>query len=264
MLLRFFVLYYPFLIADGRVYKAVPPLYSIPDGKKRKYFIDNLDMINHIQKLFLSNNSVIINNKQLANKDMSIFFLTNADYIYHLEKVADTFSINPNLLELVLYHYIINNKSINFKELKKSVSKAYRFMDVYNENGSISVKGTIEDSNFIPICDKFFKECRDIIHIMEKNTSLYYTFNGKPNSTIYDIMKVYDKTLPNNLQRYKGLGEMPAEQLGESTVLPENRTLIRYTIEDIKETINTIREYESDTKKILSLVNNVTRDDLVE
>jgi DNA gyrase/topoisomerase IV subunit B len=53
-------------------------------------------------------------------------------------------------------------------------------------------------------------------------------------------------------------------QLGESTMHPDSRTLIQYTMEDAKEAIQFIRDYESDGKKILSEVGLVTRDDLVD
>lgn len=265
LLLRMFVMYYPFLIEAGMVYKAVPPLYSIREGKKTKYFTENIDMIKYVQRFFLANNQFkTIDKKDLSQKEITSFFLKNADYIYFLERAASTYAVDPYLLELVLIHYMGNKKSIKFDKLKKEVKSAYRFMDVYNDDGTIVIKGSIEKSNLIIFSEKFIRDCSNVLRIMESNDSLYYMLNGKK-SSLYTIMKVYDSNMPKDIQRYKGLGEMGDGQLGESTLRPNSdRMLIRYTMDDARDAINFIREYESDSKKILSEIGVVTRDDLLD
>ena len=70
--------------------------------------------------------------------------------------------------------------------------------------------------------------------------------------TLYELMKAFNAFIPANLTRYKGLGEMNGEQLAESTLHPDsNRTLMRYTVEDVKAEIEAIRAIESDKASLL-------------
>lgn len=265
LLLRMFVMYFPQMIEAGMVYKAIPPLYSIKQGSKTRYFTEQIDIVRYIQKLFLQKYIMKTPKKEtLQNKDITIFFMRNVDYLYHLNRIANTYAVDPYLLEMILLHYISNKNSIKLDKLNKDIKAVYRFMGAEKIGNTVMVKGTIDKSNLAIINDKFIFDCRDIIEIIRSNDYFYYIINDETLS-LYQIMCLYDKVSPNGVQRYKGLGEMDSDELAESTLYPgSDRTLIRYTLQDAKEEIEAIREYESDSKKILSLVGNVSRDDLLD
>ena len=131
LLLRMFVMYFPQMIDAGMIYKAIPPLYSIKNGKKTKYFTDQVDIVRYVQKIFQQNYSMAgMNKKSLENKDITKFLLTNADYIYHLERLANTYAVEPKLMEMVLIHYVETGNKINTSKLQKEIKSVYRFMDV--------------------------------------------------------------------------------------------------------------------------------------
>lgn len=263
LLLRFFIRYMPQLIEAGKVYKSIPPLYGIKTNGKIKYYTDQIEFVKYIQKQFGQSNKLEYANKkdgQMTNRDIMIFLMTNEDYVYELEKMSKTYAVDPRLLEMALFSYY--NKQA-FPALKKEIKKEFRFMDVNKEKNTLVYEGIIGTSNILFVNDNMIKDCKNILSIIEKNKFLYYKLNGK-NSSIYEIMKVFDKMIPNGLIRYKGLGEMNPEQLGESTLLPDNRMLIRYTLENAKEEIAVIRDYESDLSKLFPLIDTVKRQDLLD
>ena len=85
---------------------------------------------------------------------------------------------------------------------------------------------------------RFFKPILEQGHVYVAQPPLYKISHGKTwKNVLTDEEKdEYLKTLPENtkytINRYKGLGEMNAEELNETTMKKENRTLIQVTLED--------------------------------
>lgn len=256
----------PQIIQAGKLYRAVPPLYSIPKkgGKNAGdiYFTQNIDFINYLQKEFTKINSIRdINGNNIPTKELLYFFTLNQDYVWYLESAAKTCAVDPEILELALFNY--HNKT-SMTALRKDIKSHYRFMDVVKENNTIIVQGTTTEANKLFMNDYTIKLSSEVLKILEKNKSFYYNFNGKI-ASIYAIMRAFENTQPNHLQRYKGLGEMDAEQIAISTLRPDSdRMLIRYTIEDIKNEIAAIDKYNDNFTQLFKFVGEVSRRDLLD
>ena len=98
--------------------------------------------------------------------------------------------------------------------------------------------------------DLLLSESKPVLDYIEQNTALAYRVNGEVKS-IYELMHMFNKSAPNSIQRYKGLGEMDGQRLFDSTLDPTKRTLIRYTMDDVKSEIETIKYYEDDMSRLL-------------
>ena len=267
LLLSFFMLYMPQLIEAGKLYAAMPPLYGVYLGKDSKgnkkydYLRDRMEYVKYIQKKFSKSNTVkTVKGNPVSPKELSKILYTNMYYNREVNKIADNHALNPLFLEAILT--LVVNKVPHTKWMAMLKKQFKYIFSVNKKKDTIIIEALINDYQSAFVNDTLIAESKEIINMMKKNDALVYDVNGTMMS-IYEIMNLFEKSAPAYIQRYKGLGEMDGKRLFDSTLNPEDRCLIQYTVEDIKEELNMMRYYESNKAAVLEDV-RVSRFDIMD
>jgi DNA gyrase subunit B len=205
LLMLMFLKYLPFVILEGKLYCANPPLYGISTGKnKMKFFADNIEYIEYVQDLFCKDNKIeSVKGKPLTKKEITNIIYKNIDYVKIINHICNTYSIDPWLLEYILYNLDLMK---DFKKFKKAIEKQYKFTTVVIENGIIIVRGLVGSKYQTVFCNQMLlNDARPLIDLINRSDD-YYIINGNK-SSIYDLMLLFNSFEPKSLTRYKGLGK---------------------------------------------------------
>lgn len=245
-----FAIYMGNLVKAGLLFKSIPPLYSIKSGKKEIFFSSRFEYIEYMQDRFSKKNDLKINGKKLSGKDISAMAYQNIDYVFDLNHMSRNTGVNPRFLEKII-RYI----DLPFDEIQSRLRNLYgHTINVYNDGNYIKITGEAENEFQTAIMtDRFYHEAKEIQKKYLYDVNETYELNGQNVEWLYDILRLFDANDGGNMKitRYKGLGELDPHELGSTTLSPKNRTLIKYTMESIKEDVNKLREYDSNKKKLI-------------
>ena len=273
LLLTFFYRQMSDLLKKGYLYIAQPPLFRIGKGKNKVYLKDEMEFNDHILKKICDQKSVKVEktNEMLAGHAFYLLIGDLSEYFSILSKIVRR-GIPEDLVESLIREGVEDKKFLKNKEKMSNLKdvldkKAYQVSELsWNEERGIYeiiVSLPSEKKQIGPITNESDKNLRQI----KIGRGLVYSSDFQKSAVIgkkifrYDhsrflVFKNDNKTesiLVNNhrelfdfmvkegrkglsIQRYKGLGEMNPVQLWETTMNPENRTLLRVKVDDDVET----------------------------
>ena len=274
LLLCFFYRQMYHLIEQGHVYVACPPLFRVKHKRKTYYVQTEEEMRRQLldrglEDTSFDNNDGIV----VAGDDMRRLCLTLAsmeDAILALERRGVNLRAHSNRMtpdgKLPVYQVIIGNRQewfVNQKDknefIKKYEQESGQAVTLTDENSSDAE----EDQNSMRVTE--FYEVRTInsglselsefgfdieamlpIERTGMEEARYLLRRGDSETGVEDLRGLVGAVRAAGekgmqVTRFKGLGEMNAEELRETTLDPENRTLIQVKMDNAAEADNMFR-----------------------
>jgi len=267
LLLTFFYRQMHDLVKHGHVYIAQPPLFKVKKGKKEEYIKDEKAMTKYLMKKATEDVQVTVGKKQVVveGRELTRILEKLVDYNTYYDKLARRFQDNK-LLDIVidalagengvlkrdakLLAVFKNEESIG--AIDKAVSDAGYTTDLTRDEEHNMWKVKVSRSQNregieITIDHDLathveFQQTVGLYNELSRTLIPPFTIGQNGSSTTVESRnELLDHVLTAakkdiSVQRYKGLGEMNPEQLWETTMNPEKRSLLQVRIEDAVET----------------------------
>ncbi len=259
LLLTFFFRQMPELISKGYLYIAQPPLFRVGSRKSGVYLKNEEEYSNYLVKRITGQKNIFLNGstEPLLEEDFYSFMEKLSDYYDAVNQLKKR-DMDTNLL-LALIKNGVKDKFFleeeqNFillsEELKEQGYTCGKTeydpernifeMDIYGKEEKQTLLRVGREILATNDYQRMLKGYEKIKHFdkppfsissrqSEAQVKKEYTFNDT-DSLFGFVMSEAKKGI--NTQRYKGLGEMNADELWETTMNPEKRNMLQVEIED--------------------------------
>jgi DNA gyrase subunit B len=265
LLLTFFYRQMPDVIEKGQLYIAQPPLFKIKKGKKERYLKDETALEDHLLaegaenlKFFASQSSKVVLGDHLIKLMKKVLryekLLKQMERKNLVRAVIDPFIQNPRFNENTLreektlqeitdeiknfihsHHPEIS--PVEFDLQMDSEHNCFNIRIISRDQGREKISQIDFDLLSSPEFEEMKKLAQEVRVFGSPPFRLEEDGSGLEVKDFSELINVVFTLGKKGLeiQRYKGLGEMNPEQLWETTMNPETRTILQVKVEDAVE-----------------------------
>ena len=249
LLLTFFYRQMPQVIEKGYLYIAQPPLFKVKKGKTEKYLQNETEMLGMLFELASDDLEVPVKGQSVKGKALVPYLKR----LYKFEWLTEWFERrrkDPALLRVILSTGM-NKETLKdrrqFEEILSRISEKDQSMhigeiqlDEEHQTYGVEIRRKNYklnlDTNFLRSPE--FRELENLFTIIKDLGDPPYKVQtkdgikeiGKSKELLDFVLATAKKGL--SIQRYKGLGEMNPQQLWETTMDTEKRTLLQVMVQD--------------------------------
>ena len=247
------------LIRKGHIYIAQPPLYKIKTGKTATYLRNNHDL----EKLAIKNSADRIKNIQFLNNKNNNFEQSFINQCYELYDLIKSVDGDQEILEQLVTVGAFTTKDkkiliLDDNDNKKKIGAITAVADQLNkkvESEQAKWIGSFEKNFFVLKREFYHEKIKKILSdkfmknkVFMNKISIYNkiakNFNqtciisdGENNFKSNTFLKFMENVIAIgkrnlSLQRFKGLGEMNPDELWDTTLNPENNSLLKVNYSD--------------------------------
>ena len=258
LLLTFFYRQMPELIERGYIYIAQPPLYKVKKGKQETYVKDDAHLMAVLLQTALQNASLFYSAEAPPIQGTA---LENLAHEYQtvkatIKRLENRYAVQ--VLEKLVYAEMIDDSLLSDGDaLERVLIPVIQALNDFDGKTQFALQVTPEDED---ICFKIIKtqhgvdtsyvfdvslfksgEYKAMVKLGESLKDLLgegaFVRRGDKEQTVSSFSEALNWLISEakrgqHIQRYKGLGEMNPEQLWETTMNAETRSMLQVKIED--------------------------------